>query len=290
MVRQAPSPVGAPRARTSIGVHRRGRLCHDFMLPRTSVPPPDVSAAAEGPHEGAELLAKAAGGGPLPSAWGQGSGGSHPPTWSSQVRALPPNESLSSPVAPEQEVDEARALMGMPEPKRAASERSAPRPANGEALAGLAMSPAHASGAPAQVQAIRIPEISASPTLAEGEVRHLRLEVHPPQLGACELELTMHDHALHAVVVVERAETVTVLRDAEPQVRQALLDRGIEVAAFDVQQGAADASGHFAGGPQAPVELAPAAASLASAARDEASKPATRQAKPSLAGSVDVLA
>jgi len=93
------------------------------------------------------------------------------------------------------------------------------------------------------VEAVRAPEMRADTLPAEGEVRHLQLELEPPGLGACEVRLEMRDQALHAVVIAERMETVAALRDAEAQVRQALADQGLQVTDFDVQQGSAEGSG-----------------------------------------------
>ncbi len=282
--------------------------------PRASAARRDVSAAAGGPHKGAEAVslpvalakgqAKAAEAGPFPSTWGHGAGRGHPQTVATRIRVLPPSASSSSPVArtprvkdagqltEAREVADAGPLIEAPPAKPAVRERFASAPASSEAVAELMPSPSRATETSAPVRAVRIPEIAASSVPAEGEVKHLRLEVHPPELGACELELAMHRHALHALVLVERPETVAVLRDAEAQIREALLDQGIQVAAFDVQQGAAGGPGHFTAGAQRSAALAPAAVGLAAAARDPAPLGGTalRQASRPPIGTVDVLA
>ena len=108
--------------------------------------------------------------------------------------------------------------------------------------------PASPIEGPVRVAAVRVPDIAADSLPGQGEVRHLRLEIEPPELGACELELTVREadnplrKALHAVVIAERPQTVAALREAEPQIRQALADQSIEVGSFEVAQGSGNGS------------------------------------------------
>ncbi len=115
--------------------------------------------------------------------------------------------------------------------------------------------PASPIEGPVRVAAVRVPDIAADSLPGQGEVRHLRLEIEPPELGACELELTVREadnplrKALHAVVIAERPQTVAALREAEPQIRQALADQSIEVGSFEVAQGSGNGSEATGGQP-----------------------------------------
>ncbi|GEM_PF-5094744 len=65
----------------------------------------------------------------------------------------------------------------------------------------------------------------------------LVVEVDPPELGRCELELSLHEGRVRAVLVAERPETVEALRSVEGQVREQLAARELQVATFDVRHG-----------------------------------------------------
>ena len=74
--------------------------------------------------------------------------------------------------------------------------------------------------------------------LREAGEQRLRLEIDPPELGPCELHLRLHDGVLHATVVADRPDTAAALRDAETALRQALAERGLELADYQVGTGA----------------------------------------------------
>ncbi|MGD9498099.1 MAG: flagellar hook-length control protein FliK [Armatimonadota bacterium] len=87
----------------------------------------------------------------------------------------------------------------------------------------------------------------------QGATQRVRIEVDPPELGRCELELTLREGAVRAVLIAERPETVVVLRQAEGQVRAALAEQDLRMAQFDVRQGAGGASAQGGdGGREAP--------------------------------------
>lgn len=107
------------------------------------------------------------------------------------------------------------------------------------AAAAQSPAPAHVPGAApahaAPVVRVHLPEL---PVPAEAvDVHHVRLEVDPPELGRCELELTLREGAVRAVLVAERADTVVALREVEGQVRAALADRNLQMTEFDVRHG-----------------------------------------------------
>lgn len=93
---------------------------------------------------------------------------------------------------------------------------------------------------------VHLPRVR-SESLRFGETQRLTIEVDPPELGRCELELTLIDERVRAVIVVERPETVAAMRSAEAQVREALAGQQLEVAQFDVHQGGGGAGGQMPG-------------------------------------------
>lgn len=99
------------------------------------------------------------------------------------------------------------------------------------------------SGREANTPSVRLHPGALPRDLGAADVHRVRLEVDPPELGRCELELTLRDDTVYAVVVAERAETVAALRAVEADVRAALADRNLQVTQFDVRQGGGDAAG-----------------------------------------------
>ncbi len=84
--------------------------------------------------------------------------------------------------------------------------------------------------------------ISEPVRVAAGELNaqqpmRLVVEVDPPELGRCELELSMHEGRVRAVLIAERPDTVAALRSVEGQVREQLAGRALQIAEFDVRQG-----------------------------------------------------
>lgn len=75
--------------------------------------------------------------------------------------------------------------------------------------------------------------------LSTGGTERLVVEVDPPQLGRCELELTVRDGQLRATVVADRPETVATMLAARGQIRAQLAEQGLDVTQFDVRAGSA---------------------------------------------------
>ena len=99
------------------------------------------------------------------------------------------------------------------------------------------------------IHEVRLPEVEVA-QMREGEPQRLRVQLDPPHLGECEIELTLRHGTVHAMMLVERADTAVALRHVEPQIRQALAERGLELASFDVGQGPADSSARQGEGAQ----------------------------------------
>lgn len=74
--------------------------------------------------------------------------------------------------------------------------------------------------------------------------QRLVVEVDPPHLGRCELELSLHEGHVRATLIADRPETVVALRAVEGQVREHLAARDLQVTEFDVRQGAQQAADH----------------------------------------------
>ncbi|MEA3402283.1 MAG: flagellar hook-length control protein FliK [Armatimonadota bacterium] len=100
-----------------------------------------------------------------------------------------------------------------------------------------------------QVEAVRIPRIpetarGLAKSLRDDGPQRVRIEVHPPELGRCELELSMREGAVRAVIVADRPETAAAMRSAEAQVREALARQDLQMAEFDVREGGAGDARH----------------------------------------------
>lgn len=70
--------------------------------------------------------------------------------------------------------------------------------------------------------------------LVEHGVQHLKLQLDPPGLGECEIELVLRPEGLRATVITDRPDTALAVREAEPMVREALAQRGLELSGFQV--------------------------------------------------------
>ncbi len=156
----------------------------------------------------------------------------------------PEGEAASLGVTGERSTPAARKEAGaQPEDGGPASTRAA------EAIAGAvapgltagADAPADAAASVRPVVRVHLPHIEDLPT--RDGVRHVRIELDPPGLGRCDLELTVREGAVHAVVTAERPETVVALRQVEGQVRAALADQDVQVAQFDVRHGGSGMDG-----------------------------------------------
>ncbi len=104
---------------------------------------------------------------------------------------------------------------------------------------------------------VSIPEANrlSRADLTADQPRRLTVEVDPPHLGRCELELSLDRGRIHATVITERSETASALRAAEDQIREQLAARDLQVARFEV----GDAGGRPGPerAPHAPRESAP---------------------------------
>lgn len=77
--------------------------------------------------------------------------------------------------------------------------------------------------------------------------QRVMLTVDPPELGRCELELSMHEGRIHATVIADRPETVIALRGVEGHLREQLAAQDMYIAEFDVRGGTQAASGQGGG-------------------------------------------
>lgn len=109
-----------------------------------------------------------------------------------------------------------------------------------------------------RIELVRAPELDPA-RLSEAGAQRLRLQIEPPELGGCEIELVLRPEGLHATVIAERPETAVALRDAEPLIRQTLAQRGLELTGFQVGSGSGQTPGQAFGQPESPA-LPPATA------------------------------
>ncbi len=108
----------------------------------------------------------------------------------------------------------------------------------GVEVAGLQIGTRGGVDANAQVRpvvTVRGPERAAPIELTAERPQRLTLEVDPPELGRCELELSLHEGRVRATVIADRPETVLALRAVEGQVREQLGARELQVTEFDVR-------------------------------------------------------
>lgn len=118
-----------------------------------------------------------------------------------------------------------------------------PQPRATQIASGEASAPNVLPPAPAQVRQgdPKAPAQSATPTppesVAPEQPQRLVMAVDRPELGRCELELSLQEGRVETLIVAERPETVTAIRSVEQQVRDALADQELTVAQFDVRQG-----------------------------------------------------
>lgn len=84
-------------------------------------------------------------------------------------------------------------------------------------------------------------------TLTAERPQYLALNIDPPELGRCELELSLHDGRIRATIIAERPETALTLRAVEGQVREQLAARNLQIAEFEVRAGTGSASNPEAG-------------------------------------------
>ncbi|MFP4248374.1 MAG: flagellar hook-length control protein FliK [Armatimonadota bacterium] len=111
------------------------------------------------------------------------------------------------------------------------------------------------------VISIRGPSRVSHATLTAERPQYLTLNIDPPELGRCELELSLHDGRIRATIVAERPETALTLRAVEGQVREQLAARDLQIAEFDVRAGTGsadqEAGQDMGGGHWRPLDLQP---------------------------------
>jgi flagellar hook-length control protein FliK len=208
-----------------------------------------------------------------------------PERFNADEASLPPHEAQPTDPPRERSADQP----AVESPERLPS--SAPGP-------DVPPAPQHAeTGGPTLVRGAQAPAVTIRGPLrlqpSEQRVdapERLVVEVDPPELGRCELELSLHEGRLRAVLVAERPETVAALRSVEGQVREQLAARELQVAEFDVRQGAGQEQRHGAPGYDRQESVPRQTAHARMRLRSEAplSRPPAR--RPSGTGLVDVVA
>ncbi len=77
--------------------------------------------------------------------------------------------------------------------------------------------------------------------------QHMRLEMHPGDLGAVAVEVTIEGGAVHVAMVAERGETKDLLRSSIAELRSSLVAAGFSAGRVDIQSGLSDGRfGHTA--------------------------------------------
>lgn len=162
--------------------------------------------------------------------------------------AEPPDPpEVSAPPGGDLPGEDAQALME-PDPAPDAPERQAPEGPDGaaSALATEAASTAGADGAPHRHGAS--PAATPTPVLREPRpiaaadtnarpVERLVIELDPPELGRCEVELQSREGRVRAILVADRPETVVALRSVEGQVREQFALHDLRIEDFEVRHG-----------------------------------------------------
>ena len=70
--------------------------------------------------------------------------------------------------------------------------------------------------------------------------QHMRLEMHPGDLGAVAVEVTIEGGAVHVAMVAERGETKDLLRSSIGELRSSLVAAGFSAGRVDIQSGLSD--------------------------------------------------
>lgn len=118
-------------------------------------------------------------------------------------------------------------------PAQVASTSSSP-----EAQQSTAASPAQAATAPGaeQMERVRFVQRVARAFEAAGEQGgSIRLRLHPPELGALRIELTVRHGTISARLETETPEARNLLLDNLPALRDRLADQNIKVQRFDIE-------------------------------------------------------
>ena len=75
---------------------------------------------------------------------------------------------------------------------------------------------------------------------AVGGTQHMRLEMHPGDLGAVAVEVTIEGGTVHVAMVAERGETKDLLRSSIGELRSSLVAAGFSAGRVDIQSGLSD--------------------------------------------------
>lgn len=80
-----------------------------------------------------------------------------------------------------------------------------------------------------------------------GEGGRVRLKLHPPRLGTVGIEVGVDGAKMRARIVTETDSARSALRDAVPELRQRLVELGVQLEAIDIQTetGAGQGDGNF---------------------------------------------
>lgn len=121
---------------------------------------------------------------------------------------------------------------------------------------GVATGPGHASlsnrpvsveaTAPPVVEGVRPGDTSqhivraALRAQAADGTQHMRLEMHPGELGAVAVEVTIEGGAVHVAMLAERGETKDLLRSSIAELRSSLVAAGFSAGRVDIQSGLSD--------------------------------------------------
>ena len=136
------------------------------------------------------------------------------------------------------------------EPSASSDEDTAPSPVGVSAQPGQPYAterPASVEGPTlAVVKAVQPGETSqqivgaAQRAQAAGGPQQMRLEMHPGDLGAVAVEVTIEDGAVHVAMVAERGETKDLLRSSIGELRSSLVAAGFSAGRVDIQSGLSD--------------------------------------------------
>ncbi len=78
---------------------------------------------------------------------------------------------------------------------------------------------------------------AAQRTLGVDGTQHIRLEMHPGDLGAVAVEVTIEGGTVHVAMIAERGETKDLLRSSVGELRSSLVAAGFAAGRVDIQSG-----------------------------------------------------
>ncbi|HEX5048964.1 MAG TPA: flagellar hook-length control protein FliK, partial [Gammaproteobacteria bacterium] len=118
--------------------------------------------------------------------------------------------------------------------------------------------------------------------LVDHDVGEARIKLNPPELGALDVKISLHDDKTFVQVTAHNAAARDELSQSLPRLRELLSANGLELGGATVSGGRDDGAGRYSG-------AEPAARSLDFAAADP--EPAVRAlARPSASSRIDVFA